>query len=56
MAISPRTVQGVSPAKEAPDLQVAMLSTGWGMKESKGFFGGKKSKEVGLDAILSSVR
>jgi tellurium resistance protein TerZ len=50
MAISLNKGQGISLAKEAPGMQVAMLGAGWGMKETKGFFGGKKLKEIDLDA------
>ena len=50
MALSLKKGQGISLSKEAPGMKVAMLGAGWGMKESKGFFGGKKQSEVDLDA------
>jgi tellurium resistance protein TerZ len=40
----------ISLAKEAPGLTVAVLGLGWGKKEKKGFFGGKKKVEIDLDA------
>ncbi len=49
MAISLKKGQGISLAKEAPGMQVAMLGAGWGMKKGKGFFSMGK-KEVDLDA------
>lgn len=50
MAIKLTKGGNISLKKEAPGLTEAVLGLGWGMKEKKGFFGGKKKVEIDLDA------
>jgi len=50
MAIKLTKGGNISLKKEAPELTEAVLGLGWGQKEKKGFFGGKKMVSIDLDA------
>ncbi len=50
MAIKLTKGGNISLTKEAPGLTEAVLGLGWGKKEKKGLFGGKKMVSIDLDA------
>ncbi len=50
MSVSLTKGSNISLAKEAPGLSSVVLGLGWGQKETRGFFGGRKQVNVDLDA------